>query len=241
VSGSFPDDVAFTDSALKPTDATHIRVRPRPPCSGRRAASPLCNAPLEWGNDRPRFASEAACQAPDPASLGPQAPAPSSVFMICRTFSPVLAGRAADASSCRSQDRRARSERGGARLRRQVVWTDGATQGGSSGAALVDAASRAVVGVLTGGGSSCAARVQPDYFGRLSTARRRPRPALAPALGGRHFHDGARRRHACPAASTARGMHLEAQAGGNSSLLRCGGRMQRARRAGRACLHSGAW
>jgi len=29
VSGSFPDDVAFTDSALKPTDATHIRVRPR--------------------------------------------------------------------------------------------------------------------------------------------------------------------------------------------------------------------
>jgi hypothetical protein len=30
VSGTFADDVAFTDSALKPTDATHIRVRPAP-------------------------------------------------------------------------------------------------------------------------------------------------------------------------------------------------------------------
>lgn len=56
---------------------------------------------------------------------------------------------------------------------RQVTWTQGSTQGGSSGAALVDAASRRVVGFLTGGFASCAAPGAADYFGRLSVARSR--------------------------------------------------------------------
>ena len=36
-------------------------------------------------------------------------------------------------------------------LRLQVVWTQGATQQGSSGAPLIDVASRKLVGILTGG------------------------------------------------------------------------------------------
>lgn len=50
----------------------------------------------------------------------------------------------------------------------QVTWTRGATIGGSSGSPLIDVATNRVVGVLTGGYSSCQDRTQPDYYGRLS-------------------------------------------------------------------------
>ena len=50
----------------------------------------------------------------------------------------------------------------------QVQWSQGATQGGSSGAALIDADSRKVVGVLTGGTTTCSIFSGADYFGKLS-------------------------------------------------------------------------
>ena len=50
----------------------------------------------------------------------------------------------------------------------QVQWTQGATQPGSSGAALIDADTRKVVGVLTGGTTSCSIFSGSDYFGKLS-------------------------------------------------------------------------
>ncbi|BDA50643.1 probable lysyl endopeptidase at N-terminal half [Coccomyxa sp. Obi] len=52
----------------------------------------------------------------------------------------------------------------------QVIWTQGSTQGGSSGSPLIDTKTRRVVGVLTGGLSTCDTRGSPDYFGRLSRA-----------------------------------------------------------------------
>ncbi|KAK9821437.1 hypothetical protein WJX81_006157 [Elliptochloris bilobata] len=52
----------------------------------------------------------------------------------------------------------------------KVLWTAGSTQGGSSGAALVDLTTRRIVGVLTGGFASCLQPRAPDYFGRLSVA-----------------------------------------------------------------------
>ncbi|ROH91937.1 serine protease [Stagnimonas aquatica] len=48
----------------------------------------------------------------------------------------------------------------------RVVWTQGTTEAGSSGAALWNQDHR-VVGVLSGGGASCSARSEPDYFARL--------------------------------------------------------------------------
>ena len=53
-------------------------------------------------------------------------------------------------------------------LPKQVQWSQGATQGGSSGAALIDADSRKVVGVLTGGTTTCSIFSGADYFGKLS-------------------------------------------------------------------------
>ena len=54
----------------------------------------------------------------------------------------------------------------------QVTWTQGATQGGSSGAALIDAGSGRIVGVLTGGTTTCDVFSGADYFGKLSVVRR---------------------------------------------------------------------
>ncbi|KAK9917572.1 hypothetical protein WJX75_005898 [Coccomyxa subellipsoidea] len=51
-----------------------------------------------------------------------------------------------------------------------VIWTQGSTQGGSSGSPLIDAKTRRIVGVLTGGLSTCDTRGSPDYFGRLAKA-----------------------------------------------------------------------
>ena len=53
----------------------------------------------------------------------------------------------------------------------EVIWGDGVTEGGSSGSPLIDAATNRVMGVLTGGFSSCAQPKAPDYYGRLSTVR----------------------------------------------------------------------
>lgn len=57
-------------------------------------------------------------------------------------------------------------------LSRRVKWTDGVTQGGSSGSALIDASTGAVVGVLSGGSSVCGAadELRADYFGRIDAA-----------------------------------------------------------------------
>lgn len=48
----------------------------------------------------------------------------------------------------------------------RVVWSQGTTEAGSSGAALWNQDHR-VVGVLSGGGASCSARSEPDFFARL--------------------------------------------------------------------------
>ena len=53
----------------------------------------------------------------------------------------------------------------------QVQWTQGATQSGSSGAALIDADSRKLVGILTGGTTTCDIFSGADYFGKLSVVR----------------------------------------------------------------------
>lgn len=71
-----------------------------------------------------------------------------------------------------------------------VTYSAGATQGGSSGAPLIDAVSGRVIGVLSGGFASCKVPGSPDYFGLLSRApglrqflSSRP-PALAPPSNG---------------------------------------------------------
>lgn len=48
----------------------------------------------------------------------------------------------------------------------RVVWSQGTTEAGSSGAALWNQDHR-VVGVLSGGSASCSARTEPDFFARL--------------------------------------------------------------------------
>jgi len=51
----------------------------------------------------------------------------------------------------------------------QVQWNQGTTEGGSSGSALWNQDHR-VVGVLSGGGASCADPTEPDFFARLERA-----------------------------------------------------------------------
>jgi len=72
----------------------------------------------------------------------------------------------------------------------EVAYSTGATQGGSSGAPLIDAVSGRVIGVLSGGFASCRVPGSPDYFGLLSRApglrqflSSKP-PTLAGAGGG---------------------------------------------------------
>ena len=58
----------------------------------------------------------------------------------------------------------------------QVSYAVGSTQGGSSGAPLIDYQSQRVVGVLSGGHASCDDPSQYDYYGRLAVAS----PSLLP-------------------------------------------------------------
>ncbi len=51
----------------------------------------------------------------------------------------------------------------------QVNWTEGITEGGSSGSALFKGGTH-VIGTLYGGGSSCTATTVPDYYGRFDVA-----------------------------------------------------------------------
>ena len=53
----------------------------------------------------------------------------------------------------------------------QVAYSGGSTQGGSSGAPLIDAQSQLIVGVLSGGHASCDDTNAFDYFGRLAVVR----------------------------------------------------------------------
>lgn len=52
----------------------------------------------------------------------------------------------------------------------QVGWTEGVTQGGSSGSALFTRNNNYVIGTLFGGASSCTAQSSPDYYGRFDQA-----------------------------------------------------------------------
>lgn len=51
----------------------------------------------------------------------------------------------------------------------RVIWSQGTTEGGSSGSGLWNADHR-IIGVLSGGLASCSSQNQPDYYGRLSKA-----------------------------------------------------------------------
>ena len=59
----------------------------------------------------------------------------------------------------------------GAFLAVQVAYSGGSTQGGSSGAPLIDAQSQLIVGVLSGGHASCDDTDAFDYYGRLAVVR----------------------------------------------------------------------
>ena len=65
----------------------------------------------------------------------------------------------------------------------QVTWWKGVTSPGSSGSPLIDLDTQRVVGVLTGGLSTCATPNLPDYFGRLSAARSLPIFSPAACMG----------------------------------------------------------
>ncbi len=56
---------------------------------------------------------------------------------------------------------------GGGNNHWRVVWEDGTTEGGSSGSPLFDQDQR-ITGQLHGGGASCFAMSEPDFYGKLS-------------------------------------------------------------------------
>ncbi len=63
-------------------------------------------------------------------------------------------------------------QEGGARLKpierfHEVLWSNGTTEGGSSGSPLFNQGTQRIIGQLYGGHASCLARNEPDYFGRF--------------------------------------------------------------------------
>ncbi len=51
----------------------------------------------------------------------------------------------------------------------RVIWDDGTTEGGSSGSSLFDNNHR-IIGQLRGGGASCTATDEPDWYGKFSAS-----------------------------------------------------------------------
>ena len=51
----------------------------------------------------------------------------------------------------------------------QVTWSNGATIGGSSGSPLINIETEKIVGVLTGGYTSCQDQTTSDYYGTLAS------------------------------------------------------------------------
>ncbi len=49
----------------------------------------------------------------------------------------------------------------------EVLWSDGTTEGGSSGSPLMIESTQQIIGQLWGGLASCSATDEPDYFGRF--------------------------------------------------------------------------
>ena len=68
----------------------------------------------------------------------------------------------------------------------EVLWTEGTTEGGSSGSPLLLLDSGQLVGQLYGGYASCDAVDEPDYFGRIDVAW----PIMAPWLTGEYPIEG---------------------------------------------------
>ncbi|MDH3937748.1 MAG: T9SS type A sorting domain-containing protein, partial [candidate division Zixibacteria bacterium] len=78
----------------------------------------------------------------------------------------------------------------------RIVWTDGTTEGGSSGSPLFDP-NRRIVGQLHGGWASCTQMSQPDYYGKFSqsmdfgtSSANRLREWLDPDATGTDLLDG---------------------------------------------------
>ena len=59
---------------------------------------------------------------------------------------------------------------GGSGTHWQVFWTSGVTEPGSSGSGIWDPATRKLVGILSGGTSSCTTPTFPDCYGKFSVA-----------------------------------------------------------------------
>jgi len=60
----------------------------------------------------------------------------------------------------------------------RVLWSNGVTEGGSSGSGLFTASTQQLVGTLHGGFSSCSAPAEPDWYGRFDQAFRFLKPWL---------------------------------------------------------------
>ena len=66
----------------------------------------------------------------------------------------------------------------------RVGWTEGTTEGGSSGSGLFNANGE-LVGTLHGGGASCTTSTSPDWYGRFEQAyTAQLQPWLTPGTGG---------------------------------------------------------
>lgn len=52
----------------------------------------------------------------------------------------------------------------------EIKWSEGTTQGGSSGSAIFSPSSNRVLGTLFGGSASCSNRNAPDFYGRFDSA-----------------------------------------------------------------------
>jgi len=68
----------------------------------------------------------------------------------------------------------------------EVLWTEGTTEGGSSGSPLLLAEEGQIIGQLYGGYASCTAPSEPDYFGRMDVTY----PLIQPWLDGSYPIEG---------------------------------------------------